>query len=333
MKKLSINGFPLFNSYGDVDVTSAGFRYAIDTMSYIRSKIIKQIFYEIAVGDYIPVDVGEAAWKSEIIQNGEYLVGGSFFDGEVDMGGSGVAKVDTALVPNRMPVRTWRKKTSWTIAEVAMAANAGNWDVVEGKMAALKKDWDLGVQQLGFLGRPGDTVMTGLLNNAEININTTLISAPISGLSAANFQTFVAAVLAAYMANANYTIFPDTFIMPMTDYLGMGAASSSDFPIGSKIDYLQKMFAQVTKNPNFQILPLAYSDSARNASAGISKNRYVLYRKNPDTLSLALPVDFTMVEPRTLNSFDWEQLAYGQFSGVLINRKREVLYIDETAAA
>jgi hypothetical protein len=33
-----------------------------------------------------------------------------------------------------------------------------------------------------------------------------------------------------------------------------------------------------------------------------------------------------MAEPRTVDSMDWLQLAYGQYSGVLVNRPREVLY-------
>ena len=48
---------------------------------------------------------------------------------------------------------------------------------------------------------------------------------------------------------------------------------------------------------------------------------------------MAIPVDFTMLEARTLNSFDWEQLAYGQYSGVLVNREREVLYIDNDSGS
>jgi hypothetical protein len=48
-------------------------------------------------------------------------------------------------------------------------------------------------------------------------------------------------------------------------------------------------------------------------------------------MKMAIPVDFTMLEADTSNKINWQQAAYGQYSGLLVNRKREVLYFDETA--
>jgi hypothetical protein len=323
---------PLLNAAGDVDLSSAGYKFLIDTLSYIRKRIVSQKFYEIDIADYLPVDVGEAAWSSEIVQNAEFYDGGSFFEGDVEMGGSRISRVDAAFEPNRMPVRTWRKKTSWMISEIEQAAVAGNWDPVEAKLRSLKKNWDLGIQELAFLGRPNDSVMTGLLNNAAVTINTALIGENISSMTTAQFATFVASVLAVYQANANYTALPDRFIIPTDDYLGLGVPVSQNYPNIAMLDYLQNMFAKMTGNPGFKILPLTYAQKALNNSlSGLNKHRYVLYRCDPETLSLSIPVDFTMLEARTLNGFDWEQLAYGQYSGVLVNRIREVLYIDNAA--
>lgn len=329
--KLHIFGQPLYNAAGDVDASSAGFKYLIDTLSFIRGKVIEQKFFEVAPADFLPVETGEAAWSDEIVQNGEFLTGGNFFEGDIDLGGSRVASVDATIVPDRMPVGTWRKKAAWTLAESAKAANAGNWDPIEGKIKALKKNWDLGIQECAFLGRPGDAVMTGLLNSSKVNINTTLIAEPISTMSDSEFQAFVAGLLNAYYTNGNRTALPDTLVMPTSDYLGMGSAVSATYPNISKLEYLTNIFKKMTRNDSAEILPLAYCESSLNASAGVTKNRYVLYRRDPDTLSMSIPVDLTMLDARSVNGFDWEQLAYGQYSGVMIHRAREVLYLDETA--
>ncbi len=329
-----IEGRHLFNANGDVALTDAGFQYTLETLSYIRSKTIEQKFYEIAIADYLPMDVGEASWSEEIIQNLEFYSGGEFTDGDLDTGtGNGrIAEVNSQIAPLRMPTRTWAKATSWTVIEIAKAAAANNWDVVASKLKSLKKNWDLGIQEIAFLGHPSVALMTGLLNDSEVTINTTVIPEQLSGMDATEFQTFVAALLAAYYANSNSTTLPDTFIMPTDDYLGMAAAASPGFPNISKLEYLLNALQKIA-GPEFRILPLAYSQAANNSSRGINKDRYVLYKRDPETLKMAIPVDFTMLNPDTSNQLMWQQPAYGQYSGVLVNRKREVLYLDETTPA
>lgn len=318
-------GMTLLNASGDIDISSTGYRYAIDTMTWIRSNVIKQIFFELSIADYIDVDVGEAAWKSQIVQNLEYYEGGGFADGFINQGNSRRAQANAALAQKSMPTKTWAKKVTWTIAEIEEAANVGNWDVVEAKLKSLKKNWDLGIQEGAFNGFSGE--LPGLLNQTEVNINTTLITESISGMDATEFQTFVAALLAAYYANSNQTRLPDTFVMPTDDYLGMAAAASPTYPNISKLEYLGNALKKITSNDAFAIKPLTYAQAALNPEA---KDRYILYRKDPEVMKLSIPVDITMNQAYTLNGFDFEQLAYGQISGVLVTRPREVLYIDKT---
>lgn len=327
-----IGGRRLLNANGDIDTSTSGYQYLIETLSYIRSTVIEQKFYEIPIADYIPMDVGEAAWMEEIVQNLTFNTGGSFYQGDVDIQAETgrLAMVGAGLDKVRMPVKTWAKGTGWTIMEISKAAAANNWDVVESKLRSLKKNWDLGIQETAFIGHP-DGLVTGLLNDAEATINTSLITVPLSSMTETQFTAFVAGLLPAYFANSNDTALPDTFVVPNSDYLGLGVPYSSTFPNISKLQYMLDFLQRMTGNPNFQILGLSYAQASINADRGIDKNRYTLYRNNPDTMKMAIPVDFTMLEADTTNKINWQQAAYGQYSGVLVNRKREVLYLDETA--
>lgn len=331
---MTIEGRILTNANGDIATTGAGYQYLIDTLSEIQADVIEQKFYNIAPADFFPVDVGFGAWMDEIVQNLTFQTGGDFFAGDIDTNNETgrMAQVDSALAPIRMPIKTWAKQVVWTIADIAKAAAASNWDVVASKMESLKKDWDLGIQEVAFLGHPSDPLVTGLLNDAEVNINTTLITVPISEMSETQFTALVAGLLAAYFTNSNDTEDkPDTFVIPADDYLGLVGPTSSTFMNISKIEYLNNAMQKGTDNPNFKIKGLAYAQSSRNASRGISKNRYVMYKSDPKTLKMNIPVDFTMLEAATANNFNWTQPAHGQYSGCFINRKREVLYLDETA--
>jgi hypothetical protein len=329
-----IHGHRLLNANGDIDPSGAGFNYIITTLSFIRASIVEQKFYEIPIADYMPVDVGEGAWMDEIVQNLVFSTGGDFFQGDVNIQTETgrIAQVGAGLSPITMPVKTWAKGTGWTIMEIAKAAAAGNWDVVESKLRSLKKNWDLGIQEVAFLGHPDGTI-TGLLNDSVVNINTTLITTPISSMTEAQFKVLVAGLLAAYWANSQRTAVPDVFIIPSDDYMGLQTPLSGTYPVVDMLTYLVNALKKGTRNENFQVLPLAYADSEINASRSITKNRYALYRNDPDCLKMSIPVDFTMLEADTSNKINWQQAGYGQYSGVLVNRKREVLYLDETAGS
>lgn len=321
--------FSLLNAAGDIDPAGSGYQYAIRTLSYIRSQIIDQIFYEIPIADYMPVEVGEGSWSEEIVQNLTFNNSGSFYDGDVtnqDQTGR-LAQVNAGLDPIRMRTQIWAKGAGWSIMEIERAAAGANWDVVESKLRSLKKNWDLGIQETAFLGHP-DGVMTGLLNNAEVTINTALIPTTLRAMTEAQFTSFVGGLLPAYFANSNDTSLPDTFIIPNDDYLGLTVPYSPSFPNVSKIEYLTKSLRETTGNSNFQILGLSYAQATRNAGRGLNQNRYVLYKNDPETLNMRIPVDFTMLEADTTNRINWQQAAYGQYSGVLINRGNEVLYLD-----
>jgi len=326
-------GLKIMNADGSINVGSTGYKYAIDTLTEIKNRVITQKFYEVSPAEFMPVDVGQASWMDEIVQPLSFQTGGDFFQGDVDTleGNGQIASVGAILGNVRMPINTWAKGINYTVMEIEKALAAQNWNVVESKLESLKKNWDLGIQQVAFLGHPSITGMTGLINASEVNINTALITEPLSEMDATEFTLFVKGVLTAYFTNSNDTAMPDTFVIPTSDYLGMGVPYSSAYPNISKLEYLENNFKKMTGNAGFQILPLAYAQATRNEKFGVNKNRYTLYKNSPDVLTMNIPVDFTMLQPGTSNNIMFQQPAYGQYSGVLISRKREVLYFDETA--
>lgn len=327
-------GLELLNANGDVDPNTFGYDYALRTTTLIRTRSRSQKFFQIPLADYIPVTVGEGAWLEAITQNLTFDIAGNFASGIVRVGSEAakVPQVNAGMSPLTIKLVTWAKGYSWSVIELQKAIKANQWDVVAARFEALKRHWDLGIQFTGFLGLPEES-LPGLLTGDTtygVTVDTTTIAANISGMDATTFQAFVAAVLGAYRTNCDRTAWPDTFLMPELDYLGLAGASSSSFPIGSKLEYLTNAFRLMTGNANFQIKGLPYCDLAKNigyVSVG-GKNRYVLYRRDIDTLSMDIPVDFMSFAPGTRNNYAWEGVAAGQFSGCNIYRPKEVLYFD-----
>lgn len=322
------------NAVGDSVDTATGYQIAIDTLTYLKKEVSEQKFYEVAFADFVPLVVGDGAFSQSILTNREFSVSDDFEAGMINTGNADarLSMSDMAVDGVTMKVRNWAKGISYTIFEVEQALRANSWDPIMGKHRARKKNWDLGLQLIMFLGSKTDTAVPGLLTATGINTNTSLITKYISTMTAAELQTFVAGLIAAYFANTNSTAMPDTFVIPYTDYLGLTVftpnvigAGTGNFPV-MMLDYLETAFKKATKNPNFRIMPLAYCDASTNNSLrGINKNIYMLYRMDKETIRADVPVDYTVTQAATLNNFTFQDVGYGQFTGVGIYRNLEVL--------
>ena len=324
----------LRNANGDIATSTLGYQYTTQTTTYIRERVVEQKFYTVPIADFVPVDVGTGAWMEDIKTNLVYEVAGDFASGIISLANapSALSTVDVGTAPINAKVLTWAKGYQYSIPEVSKALAADNWDVIDGKLTALTKNWQLGLQSLAFLGLQQDlTNFPGLLTNSSVTINTSVITANISSLSAANFQTLIANLLAAYLSNANYTAMPNRFTIPLADWAGLGAAASSDYPLMDMITYLENMFKKLTGEKDFKIMPLAYGNSAQNAgwiNGSSGKYRYCLYRMDSETIKLDIPVDFKLNPAGTSDNFRWQGVGAAQATGAIFYRPAEALYLD-----
>lgn len=311
-----------------------GFDISITTLTAIIKRITTQKFATIPFADYMPVVVGEGAWSQNLLKYRTYSVSDNFEQGIINTGAnnSTLAKADTAVDSVNITIKNWAFEINYSLPELMFAAKSGNWNLVESKERARKTAWDLGVQRTAFLGMETDTNIKGLLTLADVTSNTALITKYISSMNTTEFQTLIAGIVQAYRSNVNYTAEPTHFIIPEADYNGLASATSEDFPIITKLEYLRKMFAEMTGNSNFKILKNFYGNQAINAAvSGLNKNRYVLHRYDQDSFSMDLPVDYTATQQNSLNNFQWQNVGYGQFTGVNTYRPAELLYFDWAA--
>lgn len=315
-----------------------GFELNITTLTAISKSIVEQKFFTLPPAQYVPVRVGQNAWSSNIVTYRDYAVGGDFEAGILNTGASDsrLAEANAAIDSVSNKVVNWAKSIGWSLFDLKLAAQSGNWDVVTSKERSRKKNWDLGIQQIAFLGSKSDSTVLGLLTQTTVNSNTTLITSgtgPVSLMNAANFAAFVQGLIQAYRLNCNYTAFPTHFIMPESDYNGLAnliPGSAGSFPV-PMMNYLLDAFKMITMNPNFKILPCAYANEAiNNAQIGLNKNRYTLLNYDEDTIRMDIPVDYSNTLQNTINGFQFNNVGYGQFTGVIAFRPLEVLYFDYT---
>ena len=328
----SLRGQTMMNAVGDIDTTTLGYQIAIDTLTFIKKQITEQKFYQVAVADYVPVAVGDGAFAQNILTNMTLNTSGDFEEGIVQQGSANdrLAMADAGVASKTVKVANWAKAIGYSIFEIEQALQANNWDIIESKHRARKTNWDLGIQRMGFLGSVGNpTDFPGLLTSALVNSDGTTLGSTISNLSAADFATFISKVLASYQSNCAYTTFPTHFVIPQDDYVALAVPVSSSYPVVTKMTYLKDAFDKIVPG-GVKILPSAYAigSTAVGAGTAIGFHRYAMYRYDPESIRMDIPVDYTVTQPNTLNNFQFQDAAYGQFTGVGVYRALELLYFD-----
>ena len=305
-----------------------GFQIDITTLTQILKKVSEQKFYKVPFADYLPVTVGQGAFNTQLTKYLSYELGSGFEDGVIDMGVNNgrLSEVNVGVQPINQKILDWAKGYSWTLFQIQQASQSGNWDLISSLEKTRKMNWDLGLQRTAFLGLLGDTGSAlGLLNQSGVTNNLSLITAPLSGLSAADLSTFISGLITAYRVNCSYTAMPTHFVIPESDFNGLTAPSSSEFPLISKLELMLKAFREVTGNPGFMIKPSAYADAA-NSGGALSVQRYALYNYDEDSLAMNIPVDYTSTLANSVNNFSFQNVGYGQFTGAIAYRPAEMLY-------
>ena len=307
-----------------------GYEVNITTLTTIVKKISEQKFFEVAPADYLPIKVGEGTWSSNLTTYRSFQIADEFETGIINTGGNNgrLASANSGVDALNIKVNNWAKSVGWSIFDLELAAKSGNWDLVSSLEETRKTNWDLGVQRVAFLGARGQNgsggSCLGMLNQAGITFNTTLITQALNSMTYTQLATFQQGIIAAYRVNCNYTAFPTHFVIPESDYNGLVAQSSPQFPMKSILQLLEEGFQVITRNPKFKILPLAYCDKA---NSGLATQMYALYKYDEKSIRMDIPLDYTNTLANSLDNFSFQNAGYGQFTGVLAYRPLELLYL------
>jgi hypothetical protein len=308
---------------------SLGYQQLTTTLTAVGRKVSEQKYYSIPFADYVPVVLGNGTYKRSILNWRTFLKGEGFKSGIISNAGnqSRLDLVDAAYDGLTQNILNWAKATQYNVFELQEAMQAGTiFSLIEAREKARAMEWQLGLQEVAFKGIGAEK---GLLNLSGVTSDNTNLTGWIKDLSADNFNTFVGKVYGLYRYNTNYTAKPTHFIMPETDFNGLINYPSATYPLKTKLDLLTEAFRTITGNASFKVLPCAYCDKA---NFDTTNNMYVMLNYAEDTLKLDIPLDLTTTAAGTLNGFNFENVGYGQFTGVIALRPLEIYYFYHTGS-
>jgi hypothetical protein len=301
----------------------------ITTTTDIIAGVIDTLYYELngqKLSDFCPIEVGKGAYATKLLQYAINYKANAGKQGLVNPFSNGIAKdanstieIGTLTMNNNF----WR----WTYEVSNELVNIGKvndqtFSFIEENEKARKKVWDLMLQDAWFLGL-GDGKSYGLLNQPNVTVNTTLISAKLSSMTDAQFDTFLASAPNAFGANSAYTLNFNRMLIPTSDFYSLTK------PYGqyglNRLQVLEDAFKRVVGG-DFKIVHAKYGENANAAGNGA---RYMFYNADADNICSYLPVPYTPMPLFPQGALDLISQAHGQFITPFVKRTGAVLYADQ----
>lgn len=301
--------------FADIDLT---------LLTLVERNVTQQKFYTVNPEDFVPFDKTQGGFAEYITVLRSYAnidADLSSWERGVDADNARRNQVGVKMDSVALKMHNLDKMISWSMFELRQSMQTGVWNIVTEKERARKIDYDLAVQKGILLG---DADHKGLLNQAGVTTNTAVLTKKISEMSSVEFKKFLQTLFHEYFANTGYTALPDTLVMPMSDFMGLGVAVDEQYPVFTTMKMrLEDVFKEVTGNANAKIIPLVYCEPKFNNGS----YKYVLYRRSWDTLRAYQPFDYNIVQGATVDGMNYQNTAWARISDVFVNRPAEMLYL------
>lgn len=323
--------FRINNAAAFATPNAYGLEKTITTLTQIVADVQRQKFYTVAepLTSYVPIEMGTGAYGKQLFQYAVAQVGDNFEAGIIQPG-NGInkdASLDITIDGVSIRNNFWRMKYEATKEILEMArVNTQTFSYIEEQERARLKTSQLGIQKILFNGTD-DGLNTGLLNNANVTVNTSLLPANLSAMNITQLTNFAKTAINTFFTNSNSTVFPNTWLMPTSDYMSLGVPINPEYPIGTIREFLERAFTDAGAPADFKILHTVYNNTASTTGGG----RHVLYNRDADVLTMYIPKPYTPYPLYPVGSLDMISDAEMQFTGVWVKRPQEMLYMDVTA--
>lgn len=323
--------FRINNAAAFATPNAYGLEKTITTLTQIVADVQRQKFYTVAepLTSYVPIEMGTGAYSKQLFQYAVAQVGDNFEAGIIQPG-NGInkdASLDITIDGVSIRNNFWRMKYEATKEILEMArVNTQTFSYIEEQERARLKTSQLGIQKILFKGTD-DGLNTGLLNNANVTVNTSLLPANLSAMNITQLTNFAKTAINTFFTNSNSTVFPNTWLMPTSDYMSLGVPINPEYPIGTIREFLERAFTDAGAPADFKILHTVYNNTASTTGGG----RHVLYNRDADVLTMYIPKPYTPYPLYPVGSLDMISDAEMQFTGVWVKRPQEMLYMDVTA--
>ena len=308
------------NAGGEIKLDANETAFVERELTQVRAKVMEVVYAELKAMNLVPLATDISPNARQYVYYVLDMVGEAKV---IASGSDDLPRVDISKVERSGVVKPVGASYGWDIFELQSAAQAGSGSITAQKGAACRRAIASAIDKLLSIGQTNSQTglgMTGLLNNADVEALGIVAGTlwVLGTTTAATMIDFLNGVVRTIVTATNELWVPDTIVLPTATY---GVFADTRYGVDANMTALKWFEAN---NPNGVKVTSWYRGNGAGAS---SKNRGVVYKRDPVVLEGVAPVLYAEQPPQARN-LELVVPAYGKGGGTKVYHPEACRYID-----
>lgn len=282
-------------------------------LEYIRPQVFETVYADIKYPTILPVtsEAGNAA------QTFTYRVMDS--TGEFKLiadAADDLPRADISQTEKSISIRSFGGSFGYTVQELR-AAQMANIALEQRRAAAVRRAYEEKVEEVAMFGEAAAN-LAGFFNNSTVDVLQANKWFTDSGTTAQEMLELLNYGVTAILNSTQMKEQPDTILMPYEDFRIISTQRNSDSSDVTVLEYFLRT------NPFIRnIEPIMQLDKD---NSGLSTNRMVVYKRDPQKVQLHIPQPLELFPPQQ-RGLEFIVPAHARVGGVALYFPKSVIYV------
>jgi hypothetical protein len=284
-------------------------------LEYIRPQVFETVYADIKYPTILPVtaEAGNAAqtFTYRIMDStGEFRL---ISDNADDLPRSDVSQVEKSI-----NIRSFGGSFGYTVQELR-AAQMANVALEQRRATAVRRAYEEKVEEIAMFGE-ASVSLEGFFNNASVDVLQADKWFTDSGTTSQEMLDLLNFGITAIINGSKMKEQPDTILLPYEDFRVLSTRRNSDSSDVSVLEYFLRTNPFITS-----IEPINQLDKD---NSGLTTNRMVIYRRDPQKVQLHIPQPLEMFPPQQ-RGLEFIVPAHARVGGVSIYYPKSMIYVQD----
>jgi len=225
-------------------------------------------------------------------------------------------RADVSQTEKSINIRSFGGSFGYTVQELR-AAQMANLSLEQRRASAVRRAYEEKVESVAMFGE-GSVNLAGFFNNATVDVISANKWFSTSAVTAQEMLEILNQGVSAIISGSNMKEQPDTILMPYEDYNIVSTTRNSDSSDVTVLEYFLRT------NPFIRNVEPINQLAAANSS--LSKNRMVVYKRDPQKIQLHIPQPLELFPPQQ-RGLEFIVPAHARVGGVALYYPKSVKYV------
>lgn len=285
-------------------------------LEYIRPQVFEVEYADIKYPTILPVTAeagpGAQTFTYQIMDStGEFRL---IADAADDL-----PRADVSQVERSIPIRSFGGSFGYTVQELR-AAQMANVALEQRRAAAVRRAYEEKVEQIAMFGEAA-VGLEGFFNNPTVDVVTADKWFTDSGTTAQEMLELLNHGVTAIVNGSNMKEQPDTILIAYEDFRVISTTRNSDSSDVTVLEYFLRTNPFISN-----IEPINQLDGDKS---GLSTNRMVVYKRDPQKVQLHIPQPLELFPPQQ-RGLEFIVPAHARVGGISLYYPKSVIYVQES---